>query len=891
MTRKLYLIDGSNHAFRSFFAMPRLSTGTIPTGALLGYANLLQALIRDEKPDFLAVAFDEGPSFRVDLLPSYKGHRPDMPRELREQWPLFRELTEAWGIRYLVKDGYEADDIIGTLARAFAGRETDVVIVSSDKDFAQLVGSHVKLLEIKKGKRILKGPLQVEQQFGVSPSRVVDLLALWGDSSDNVPGIPGVGAKKAAALIKQFGDLDAILANARRVKGKMGENLRKHADDARLARQLVTIATDLDMGLGLEDLAWRGPDKARLSKVLTELRFTSHLRTLGLAGSQAVSAVERDRYRTIKDLAELRKVIDSCGTGGRFAFDTETTSLDPLKAELVGLSLCWSDAPQDAVYLPIAHKEGPCLHRGEVLRLLAPLLEDPAVGKVGQNLKFDMEIMGMAGIQLNGVVSDTMIADHLLEPNRDRHGLDDLALRHLGHRMISYEQALDGLGNGADFSMVPVDRATRYAAEDAHIAWLLDGLLSPRLEAVGMSGLFRDVELPVLPVLAHMELAGIKLDPDALRSVAGDLDQRIQAVEGEIFQMAGHVFNVNSPKQLAVVLFDERGLMVQRKTKTGRSTDARTLDALSAVDPLPALVLDYRSLTKLRGTYVESLIDCINPVDRRVHTSFHQAVAATGRLASNSPNLQNIPVRTEEGRRIRSCFVPEPGYRFLSADYSQIELRVLADYCGEGPLVQAFQEGEDIHRRTAAEVFGVAPGLVSAAQRRAAKAVNFGIIYGMSAFRLSSDLGIPRRKAAEIIQDYFLRYPRVKAYIDGAIRLARDTGHAVTRFGRKRPVPNLDARLRHEREAAERIAINTPIQGTAADIMKIAMAKVFNRLRAQHPETRILLQVHDELLLEVPENDMEQVRAKVVEEMVSAVELVVPLKVDTGEGANWDEAH
>jgi DNA polymerase I len=893
MTRKLYLVDGSNHAFRVFHAMPRLTAAGQHTGALMGFANLLRWLDREAEPDFCAVVFDKGPSFRVDLFPDYKGHRPSMPEELREQWVKLPELIEAWGYTTITPTGFEADDVIGTLATRYASEDLEVRIVSGDKDFCQLVTERVRILDLKGGIPKVLDLDAVIERFGVTPDRIIDVMAMWGDSSDNVPGVPGIGEKKATKLIQQHGDLEAVLAAAPGIKGKMGENLRTFTEQARLSKTLVTIVTDMKLEQGLEDLARRPRDAEKLHELFLRYQFRNHMKDLQAeAGAAGAPGIDRGRYRTVRTEAELQAVVAACRGAGRLAFDLETTSLDPQQAALVGFALCWS--ADDAVYVPVGHAQGEQLPVERAVALLQPLLEDPTVGKTGQNLKYDLQVMRALGHRLEGIDGDTMLADYLLETGRTSRKLDDIAMRVLGHRMISYKEVTDGLDDDQGFASVAIEDATAYAAEDAHVAWLLDHGFRERIARDGLEALYREVELPVIPVLAEMELNGIGVDVEALEVMGQELSASIAALQLEIHDLAGHPFNVASPKQLAVVLFDEQGFEPLKKTKTGRSTDAATLEGLAARHPdrrLPSALLEYRALTKLEGTYVKALPNAVSPVDGRIHTSFHQAVTATGRLASMDPNLQNIPVRTTEGRRIRGCFVARPGHVFLSADYSQIELRVLEDYCGSGPLVDAFRAGEDIHRRTAAEVFGVAPLFVTPDQRRAAKAVNFGIIYGMSAFRLSNELGIPRRRAQRIIDDYFVHYPQVKAYVEQAVLSAREQGVATTRFGRRRMVADLGARIRHVREAAERIAVNTPIQGTAADIMKIAMVKVWHRLQRDHPDARLLLQVHDELLLEVPEGQLEPVRAAVVEAMGSAAELRVPLVVETGSGRSWDEAH
>ncbi len=893
MSRTLYLVDGSNHAFRVFHAMPRLTAGGQHTGALMGFANLLRWLDREARPDYCAVVFDKGPSFRVDLFPEYKGHRPSMPDELREQWDKLPELIQAWGYEVIIPSGFEADDVIGTLAARYASEELEVRIVSGDKDFSQLVNERVSILDLKGGTPKHIDTAAVVERFGVPPERIIDVMGLWGDSSDNVPGVPGIGEKKATKLVQEHGDLEGVLAAAPGIKGKLGESLRTFAEQARLSRTLVTIVTDMELEQDLAALARRERDTDKLHELFLRYQFRAHMKDLQAeAGAAAGSGIDRAAYRCVTSEAELAAVVAGCRRAGHFSFDLETTSLDPLQARIVGFALCWSE--RDAVYVPVGHSEGEQLSFEVAMARLRPLLEDPTVGKVGQNLKYDLQVLRALGYQLEGIRGDTMLADYLLETGRASRKLDDIAMRVLGHRMISYKEVTEGLGEEQGFADVPIDSATAYAAEDAHVAWLLDRGFRERLAEEGLEELYRKVELPVISVLADMELEGIGLDVDALAVMQGELAASIAAVEAEIHELAGRAFNVASPKQLAEVLFDEQGFEPLKKTKTGRSTDAATLEALAARHPdqrLPAAVLEYRVLTKLQGTYVEALPQAVSPVDGRVHTSFHQAVAATGRLASMDPNLQNIPVRTAEGRRIRACFTARPGFVFLSADYSQIELRVLADYCGSGTLVEAFAAGEDIHRRTAAEVFGVAPMFVSPDQRRAAKAVNFGIIYGMSAFRLSNELGIPRKRAQRIIDDYFRLYPQVQAYVERAVADAKERGVATTRYGRRRMVPDLGARIRHVREAAERIAVNTPIQGTAADIMKLAMVRVHRRLQRDFPDARLLLQVHDELLIELPEDTLEAVRAAVVEEMGAAAELTVPLLVETGSGRSWDEAH
>ncbi len=889
MPKKMFLVDGSNQAFRAFFAIQNDMRGPdgFPTRALYGYAGMLQRLLREYTPDYVAVVFDKGLSFRNDLYPDYKGQRPDMPADLRKQWPEFQPFSEEFGIAAIAQEGFEADDIIGTLATMHAGPDMQVWIVSSDKDFGQLVSEHVRLLDL--GKDVDYGPAEIAEKWGVGPDRIIDLLALMGDTSDNVPGVKGVGQKTAVKHLLAFGTCEGVVEAAKdgRIKGKTGERIAEAEADVALSKKLVTIVTDMDEPLTLAQMTVDPPDWPALEARLKRYGFRRMLdwvqQNMGEDATRRTT-IDRSIYRTVRSPEALAQLVADLRAAGRFAYDSETTSLDARTAAFVGMSFCWGEA--DAVYVPIGHAEGD--NCPGALDALLPLLADPALEKTGQNLKYDLEVLLGRGHALAGIAGDTMLADYLLDVDR-KHGLDALALRYFGHRMISFAEATEGVDGG--FEAVPVDRATAYAAEDAHVAWLLDREMNEKMAGTPVADVYRDIELPLVPVLAAMELAGIKVDAAALGELSVELDARITELVAAAHAEAGQEFNLNSPKQLAVILFEERGLPVVKKTKTGPSTAAAVLERLAADgDALCRLILEYRELAKLKGTYVDALPGFIAD-DGRIHTSFHQAVAATGRLSSNEPNLQNIPIRTADGRRIRACFVPEPGHVFLSCDYSQVELRVLAHFCGQGPLVEAYQQGQDIHRRTASEVFEVAFDDVTPEQRRAAKAINFGIVYGMSAFRLSNELDIPRGEAQAYIDGYFARYPQVRTYMDEAVERAREKGYAETLLGRRRPVQGLDAKNPMDRAAAERIAINTPVQGSAADLIKKAMIAVHARLAAEFPTTRLLLQVHDELVLEVPVGAVDAVRAAVVEEMQGVARLAVPLVVDSGVGATWDEAH
>ncbi|MDP6931353.1 MAG: DNA polymerase I [Myxococcota bacterium] len=892
MPRKLFLVDGSNLAFRAYHGIRadlRAPDG-FPTRALYGFARILLKLHRDLEPDYIAVAFDVGKSFRNGLFPDYKGQRPDMPPDLREQWSEFPPLCKAFGYRALTLEGFEADDLIGTLANQYVSDEVHVVIVSGDKDFCQLVEDRVHLFDPQNDRDF--GPAEVVDRWGVPANRVVDLLALMGDKSDNVPGVPGVGQKKAARFLESFGSIEGVVAHASDIGGKTGERIAEHGQFVlTTGKDLVTIRTDIELDLALSDLAPLEPDPEVLGACLTRFGFQRLADDLGVGGGtgSAKTALDRSGYRLVHSDEDLRKLARDLRSAKCFAFDTETTSLDPLQGRLVGMSFCWGEeeSTEQAVYVPIAHDEGP--NCTVALEVLGPLLADPTLGKVGQNLKYDLQVLRTAGLDLRGIVGDTMIADYLLHVDK-KHGLDSLAERHLGHTMISYKEATADYDG--HFEKVPVEQACVYAAEDAHATWRIH----QGQDCGPLEDLYRHIELPLIPVLVDMERNGIGVDVASLESLSVELAGRIAEKVEIIHGLVGRDFNINSTQQLARILFEERGHKPGKKTKSGYSTNAAALQQLATSDdPLPSEVLAYRELAKLKSTYVDALPRCVGE-DGRIHTSFHQAVAATGRLSSNNPNLQNIPIRTDEGRRIRSCFVPRPGHRFVSADYSQVELRVLAHYCGDGPLLESFLEGQDIHRRTASEIFGVHPGFVTPDQRRAAKAINFGIVYGMSAFRLSRELRIPRREAQAYIDGYFERYPQVRAYMDARRSEAAERGYAETLWGRRRPISIANARSFAERGAQERIAINTPIQGSAADLVKIAMVRVHGRLAREAPEGRLLLQVHDELVLEVPEAQVEAVSAIVIDEMRSAgnaygVQLCVPLVVDTGSGESWNAAH
>ncbi len=883
--KTLYLIDGPNMAFRAFFAIGGMSNSQgLPTNALFGFTNSLLKLIREERPDYLAITWDpKGGTFRDRVYPDYKGTRPEMPEALRAQMPHFARVADAFAVPYLCLDDYEADDVMGTLARRY-GDELDVVLVSSDKDLMQLVNDHVTLYDPMKDRRVSYP--EVEEKFGCPPEVVPDALAIWGDSSDNIPGVKGIGEKGVKALLAKWRGLDDIYDHIDEVTPPGARaKLERDRDNAYLSKALATVRTDVPVEVELDELAlsWPPPEE-RAEKLFTDLEFRGLLREFG----GEMEAVDRSAYRLATTEADLEELQSSLTGVGRFAIDTETTSLNAMRADLVGLSFCCDDAV--AWYVPVGHATGEAqLDWGRVREVLRPLIEDPGVGKTGQHLKYDLEVLARHGVELAGIDGDTLLADYLLSPDRRSHKLDDLALIHLNHRMISFTEAVGGQTSFAEVLAAP---ARDYAAEDAHVTWLLDHKLTPLLEAEGLDGLYRELELPLIPVLARMELNGIAVDCRILEELSVELDIGIAEAEARCYEAAGQEFNIASVKQLREILFDSLGLPVIKKTKTGPSTNERVLTELSLQHPLPQAILDYRSLVKLKNTYVDPLPELIDPETGRIHTNFSQTTAATGRLASSDPNMQNIPVRTAEGRRIRRAFVAPPGRLLLAADYSQVELRILADLCGGvGGFADAFARGADVHTETAASLFDLPAEEVTREMRSIAKAVNFGIIYGQSAFGLAQSLRISRSEAADYIKRYNQRFPEIEDYRQRTLAEAAENGYVETLMGRRRPVPDLASGNFSARAAAERVAVNTPVQGSAADLIKKAMLTVDQRLRTEFPGQLLLLQVHDELLLEVDEDQAEAVGGMVRHEMVSAMELKVPLVVDLGTGHNWEEAH
>ncbi len=909
--KPVLLIDGSSWLHRAFNALPALSTKAgEPTGALYGVLNMLRRLLADYRPDCLAVIFDApGKTFRHEMFVEYKAHRPPLDPELIRQIEPLYACVRALGLPLLQVASVEADDVIGTLTRQAVDRGLPVLIVSGDKDLAQLVDEQVRMLDTMKN--AVTDVAGVEQKFGVPPALIVDWLALVGDTSDNIPGVPGVGPVTAAKWLRQYGSLDALVANAAAISGKIGDKLRAGLEQLPLSRQLATLDCAVPLPMTVDDLRPASPDVAALRALYERFEFRSWLRELP-ADRQEIPAqaptptamaqssldlaeVVNDppTYDLVLDQAALDIWLERLRTADLFAFDTETTSLNYLDARIVGVSFAVN--PCEAAYVPLAHDYPGApdqLNREQVLERLRPLLEDPARPKLGQHLKYDSHVLTNHDITLRGIQHDTLLESYVLDSTA-RHDMDSLAERHLKLRTIHFE---DVAGKGAKqltFNQVALEQAGPYAAEDADVTLRLHRCLWPRLERESeLKRLYEELEIPLIGVLARMERIGVRVDAAALRRHSGELAKRLWELEQQAHDLAGERFNLGSPKQLQAILFERMGLPAGKKTATGQSSTAEdVLQELALSYPLPKVILEHRTLSKLKSTYTDRLPEQIHPRTGRVHTSYHQAVASTGRLSSSDPNLQNIPIRTPEGRRIRQAFVPEPGWVMLAADYSQIELRIMAHLSGDEGLLRAFATGADVHRATAAEVFGVALENVSADQRRSAKAINFGLIYGMSPFGLAQQLGIERGAAKAYVDRYFARYPGVKAYMEDTRRQAAERGYVETVFGRRLYLPDIRARNAQLRQAAERAAINAPMQGTAADIIKRAMLAVDGWLQASAFPARMLMQVHDELVFEVAGDAVTEAGERIRAAMIAAAELRVPLEVEIGVGANWDEAH
>lgn len=892
--KSLYLIDGSSYIFRAYYGIRQfLSTSKgFPTNALYGFINMLQKVVKDEKPDYLVVTFDsKEKTFRHEMYADYKANREAPPEDLAKQFPYFEPLVQAFNIHSVRVPGYEADDIMGTLAKKGAEEGLQVVIVSGDKDMMQLIGPDIRMLDTMKNKWFdIEG---VKEKFGVPPDLVIEVMGLMGDSSDHIPGVKGVGPKTATELIRKFGSIEKVYERIDEVdKQKLREKLVQDKEMALLSRQLVTINTSMELEFNLEDLKLKPSNNTELKKLFSEFEFSSLLGELEDNSDPVVSSPAiASKYETLLTKADFERWLKQLKKSKIFALDLETTSLHPVRARMVGISFSCEEGV--ACYIPLAHRYlgvPDQLALDWVIKKLKPLLEDPKIKKVGQNIKYDLIVLKNEGINLQGIVFDTMLASYILNPSGRRHNMDALAQDYLGHTTIKYKDVVGTASKEIGFDEVDVERATQYAAEDADITWRLYEKLSSILKGDDLQ-LFQELELPLLEVLAEMEIHGMKLDQKHLQNLSTIIEKKIEDHTKKIHSIAGEEFNINSPKQLSVILFEKLGLPVIKKTKSGYSTDVTVLEQLAAEHDLPEVVLAYRQLGKLKSTYVDALQDEIFSKTGRVHTSFNQTVAATGRLSSSNPNLQNIPIRTEMGREIRKAFIAEVNNHLLSADYSQVELRILAHLSGDEALIEAFQMGEDIHTRTACEIFGTSPDRLDAEARRMAKAVNFGIVYGLSAFGLSRQLKIYPKEAKKFIDQYFALYKKVKVYMEKTVAEAKEVGYTQTMMNRKRYLPDLKSQNRQLREAAGRVAINSPVQGSAADLIKLAMIRLAQKIRKKKLKSRMILQVHDELVFECPEEEEQEMRALVKKEMEGVVALKVPLVVDMGWGKNWNTAH
>jgi len=895
MSKQLVLVDGSSYLYRAFHAMPNLANSRgEATGAVYGIVNMLRRLLREYDTPYFAVVFDApGKTFRDRLYSAYKANRPPMPDELRSQIDKVHTVIRALGLPLLSIPDVEADDVIGTLARMATAHGMETLVVSGDKDLAQLVDASVRMCDSMKD--VVYDAEGVEAKFGVPPERIVDFLALVGDTSDNIPGVPKVGPKTAVRWLKEYGSLDRLVAQAGSVSGKVGENLRASLDQLPLSHQLATVKCDVALEEGPADLKIGTPDDDALRQLFAELEFKTWLAELGgLNEADQEDGRDSAQYEIVLDKKALSRWLKRLSDAPLFAFDTETTSIDAMRARIVGVS--FAVAPGEGAYVPLAHDylDAPQqLNREDVLEALRPLLEDADQEKVGQNLKYDCTVLSHHGISLAGMRFDTMLESYVLDSTGSRHDMDTLALKYLGHKTISYEEVA-GKGKGQlSFNEVPLEQAGPYAAEDAEVTLRLHQVLFERLQQEqGQRELFERIEMPLVPVLSKIERTGVRVDCDMLVAQSAELAERVSELEAKAYEEAGAAFNIASPKQIQEILFEQLELPVLAKTPKGQpSTAESVLVELAEQHELPRLILEHRGLSKLRSTYTEKLPALVNPDTGRVHTSYHQAAVATGRLSSSDPNLQNIPVRTAEGRRIREAFVPAPGMRLIAADYSQIELRIMAHLSADEGLLSAFEKEEDVHRATAAEVFGTPVEEVSSDQRRSAKAINFGLIYGMSAFGLARQLGIERGQAQEYIDLYFERYPGVRTFMDTIRARVREQRFVETVFGRRLFLADITSSNHARRQGAERAAINAPMQGTAADLIKLAMLSVDGWLCEDNSGAYIIMQVHDELVLEVPESDTARVAGAVAELMTSVAELAVPLKVDVGSGPNWAQAH
>ena len=888
--KTIYLIDGSAYIHRAYHAIRGLSNSKgLPTNAVFGFTKMLLKLTQERNPEYMGMFFDaKGPTFRHEIFDAYKANRPPMPEDLSIQIPYIKDITKGFNIPLFEMPGYEADDLIGTLARKAEDAGFFVIMVTGDKDFMQLVTDRSIVWDPMKEKTI-DGDM-IRDTYGLEPGQMVDVMGLSGDSADNIPGVPGMGPKTSVSLIKTYGSMERLYEQVNAIKKKkQHENLVRYKEQALLSRELVRINDKVPLSFTPEDFKYKAPDNAALSGLFKKLEFRQLQHDVLKRAD-----LSRKKYRPVFNIDELSDLITILEASGLFAIDTETTSKNPMAAELVGLS--FSVKPDEAFYIPCAHKYKDApeqLKLNEVLRMLKPVLENHKIKKIGQNIKYDWIVLSRHGINLSGVIFDTMLASYLINPSKRAHNLDQIALDFLDHKTITYEDVTGKGKKSTCFSKVSLEKAVPYACEDADITLMAYNVLMPVLKDMGLEKLFEEVEMPLVPVLMKMEMTGINVDREKLMSLSKSFEHQLEQLETSIYSIAGEEFNIRSSQQLGRVLFEKLKLPVQKKTKkkTGNSTDVDVLEVLAEHHELPALILRHRTLAKMKSTYADALIELINPETGRIHTSYNQTVTATGRLSSSEPNLQNIPIRADEGREIRRAFIPRKGWYLFAADYSQIELRILAHYSDDEILVRAFKEDEDIHIRTATEVFQVFPSLITSELRQQAKVINFGIVYGMSPYGLSRELGISQKMAKTYIHNYFARYKGVKQFIDDVIKEARIKKKTSTLLGRIRLLPDINSSNKNLREFAERTAINTPIQGTAADLIKIAMIKVDSAFTERRLKSAMLLSVHDEIVFEVPPDELDEVRGLVKDIMEGIWELKVPLKVNMAVGENWAEAH
>ncbi len=884
----LYLIDGSNYIFRAFYAIRDLSNSRgFPTNAIYGFTTMLMKLLREQKPDFIAIAFDvKGPTFRHEAFEEYKATRKATPDALVPQIPRIKEIVRGFSIPVLECQGIEADDIIGTLARRYSERGMKVVIASGDKDMMQLISDDVVMIDTMKDK--VYDREAVRERFGVGPDKVVEILGLTGDTSDNIPGVPGIGPKNAQRLIEEYGSVEEIIRNVEKIKNaKAKQSIRDFADQARMSRDLAVIRTGADFPFDLEACRRREPDPEVLKRLFQEFEFSSLIQELKLKEETAES-----RHSLILKMDDWVEWVHRLRTGGEFALEVVTASDDALHSGLVGLAV--AIGRDDVAYVPLGHRDQGALRQlpaGDVLKALSPVLSDDKTGKHAHDLK--RAYLALAGVQtaLTKPVFDTMVAAYLLNPSRHGFELAEIAGENLQRRVPSQKELTGGGAKALPMSGIPVEKMMDYACRRAEAVFGLSSFLFKKLRREECEELFREVEMPLVEVLAAMETRGVLLDLNLLKDMSAEIAQLLSISEEKIHRLAGEKFNINSPRQLQVILFEKMGLPKGRKTKDGYSTDVEVLSWLAEKHELPAEILSYRSMAKLKSTYIDALPLLVRRETGRVHTSYNQTVTATGRLSSSNPNLQNIPIRTLEGKRIRQAFIAPPGWGIVAADYSQIELRVLAHLSGDRSLIEAFRAGEDIHSRTASDIFGVFPTMVNAEMRRQAKVINFGVLYGMSAFGLAKELNITQKLAQAYIDGYFEKYRGVRRYLDGILESARRDGYVTTLLRRRRYLPEINHSAPAVRQFAERTAINAPIQGTAADLIKVAMVNISRHIAKRSLRTCMIMQVHDELVFEAPEEEREEVMALVVKEMEGVFEMAVPLRVDIGSGKNWDEAH